>query len=1254
MKFRRRVMLLLFAGWTSPGRADFAVMDSWMNGSGTGGLSTNGNLFPNWRSVYAGSFDIWLTDGSGDASGTGTERITALTVVNFGTAGSGDLTNVQFKIRCSSQAGVLTPMTYAGVYLEDTGSYPAWTWAGSSVDLNGCADLCGTPPCGGYFSIDIYVDITPCPTDQATVNMGFPTHLAYDPVWWGSIYDNQGSVVPWYDMWNNDSPLVINYVLKDGPGYAAPGDTITYTVFYGRTGASPLTNIVITDTMPPYTHYVTGSAAPGADAGWDPDWGPPARLRWTLPGGAVTGGPTSFLTFSLTVDWGNGEVFEPGSGDVAAPENLRLDNRAAVNWIGTTCAAQTRSSLPARTTVRRYLFWMLGDNDILFAGKVGLPDDEMIYSIFVKNMSASKTWWDAQIWDTVPAELDPWSGGYGFDDPCAGWTMTPSGCAAASPGRIVAGATTKLTWKLDMPPDMTLTLRWKARVRQTVTAGATASNHVSILELGRAGIVDGTGFAGTPREFIQDALIILRTTYFAYGAYGYQCTGSQKSTTGEAFHAHFFPLNKMTNFALYKQEHVDDVYANDGGVSPPIAVFAGTCVGGFADGGWPGCKVERAPACYWPVAYDNTFPVGGVYPVHFLYKVVSNAPFAWELLNNSTDNTEDRWGFAPGSSLTFSARIHYAFMQITFPGGVQADEFFAINPSDTTATTEFLFRWNPVSLDWDFMATGELDPGTIWRNDTAYSFNQGTPAYVWDEQAYRLVSSTTNTLVWRELWANGDSVRGLMAPTSETGLLASDTATPGTFYCFPFRQNLDNCDANIAVTNIGAVNCKYQMERYDPVGSMYATAPSGSWTNIETNTVPAGAANVLNPQVYGNGYINTVLPTTFGNPTPHWFVRVIQLTTGANLEVMAGVDLTGAYSSDGILNDVTGKKSGNNFWYPQTQGTFTASKACLGTNINENYSLDVFCPAKGMAPRLQSYQYLPGYDATYTTNGPDECVSFRMLTGFTTDFKRNWRVLVGGTPEDAVVQFISVEITEKYYTMPFVSQGTFYTIIAPPVVFTGQSFWLTVIVTTQGGNTKLDYCGTSSFSSTDPSAKMENAPMDGYNFTWSSAAGGCGSSPFNNGVRVFINVTFNVLGLQTLVANDTTDGSITGLTTIMVVGADVKLTKEPRLTVGASGDTVQFRICWSNYSSASAMTFVITDAIPRGTAFVPEAGTAAFNCGNTLGLAAAVAYSTATSTTPPAAFTEANPVAGTRWLRWTLPMAGVNTTGCICYRVTVN
>ena len=64
----------------------------------------------------------------------------------------------------------------------------------------------------------------------------------------------------------------------------------------------------------------------------------------------------------------------------------------------------------------------------------------------------------------------------------------------------------------------------------------------------------------------------------------------------------------------------------------------------------------------------------------------------------------------------------------------------------------------------------------------------------------------------------------------------------------------------------------------------------------------------------------------------------------------------------------------------------------------------------------------------------------------------------------------------------------------------------------------------------------------------------------------------------------------------------------------------------------------------------------ALDCGNTDGVALQVTYSTLSVAVMPgaASFTSGNPVGGTRWLRWTVPVAGVQTSGCACFRATVN
>jgi len=237
---------------------------------------------------------------------------------------------------------------------------------------------------------------------------------------------------------------------------------------------------------------------------------------------------------------------------------------------------------------------------------------------------------------------------------------------------------------------------------------------------------------------------------------------------------------------------------------------------------------------------------------------------------------------------------------------------------------------------------------------------------------------------------------------------------------------------------------------------------------------------------------------------------------------------------------------------------------------------------------------------------------------------------------------------EKGYTSPFLSSGVHYNIITPPVVYSGQIFWITVIVATGLGGTKTDYSGTTTFTSTDSAALIENTSMDIYNYTWVPAIDG--------GIRMFFRVCFTKLGMQNIIAADIMDGSITGLAVVMVVGVDVKLFKEPRLMVAASGDTVQFRICWSNYSSGSALSFVITDAVPMGTTYVPQVASNHI-CGTTKPIVYDLAYATSQSSMPPGTgwvTTVGTPTANTFWIRWTIRSVDINTTGCVCFRVSVN
>ncbi|MEK7767055.1 MAG: hypothetical protein AAB368_12535, partial [bacterium] len=350
------------------------------------------------------------------------------------------------------------------------------------------------------------------------------------------------------------------------------------------------------------------------------------------------------------------------------------------------------------------------------------------------------------------------------------------------------------------------------------------------------------------------------------------------------------------------------------------------------------------------------------------------------------------------------------------------------------------------------------------------------------------------------------------------------------------------------------------------------------------------AASVFNPGA------NPHLYGTAGDPgvflTRYRLYRII-LRSGGPVQVFSGRNIMARYSGGSMLHASVppGFQSGTQYWLH----TGDAGHAC-GSPSYASTTIDVFCPRDNEQVRMEAATTgIAGntVDTFYITNNIDQCVSFRKITPPAGPKLTNWR-FTSVTGGDVMVQYIACNSAEKFYTAPFLKRNVYYDIYVPPVAYVGQYFWITIVVRDSGGLTKTNYVGTSSFTSTDSAAKLENQPMDTYNYTWTSGASK------DNGVRLFIYVVMTQLGLQTIVASDIADGSITGLATVLIVGADVKLTKEPPLQVSASGDTVQFKICWSNYSTASAASFTISDQVPDGTIYVPDVLSNHF-CGATKG-----------------------------------------------------
>ncbi len=1182
-------------------------------------------FFPNWLKAYAAAFDVTeygITCGAGCGAGsppncfTGAPaacggigiQINGLTIQNFGSAKSGhagtswDIAAVYWR----------TDADVAGVYHTMTAIGPdKWSWAWNGTEAN--------PNFAALPTLRIYADISATPSDGASVRMGIP----YDSTWGvGGFTDTCCCNASWADV-SNPVPKTIQYVFKMADKTsAAPGDVINYTIFYGRPGAGSISNLEIVDTQPPYTHYVGGSAVPAPDTGYDPDPGPPMLLKWTFPGPlAVTGGPTGMIRFQLTVDWGNGEWIEPGSGDTSAPEGSNLWNTADGVFPNLPAATRIHTSNQTRTNVMRYLFWKVADRDLIF-NCTPSTCDEMTYSIFLKNLSSTKTWWNVSIWDTVPVQVNPWVPGYGFDDPCLGWTMTPSGCAAASPGKRVAGGVTILTWDLDMPPGMTLEIRWKAQVAAAATAGGTAINKSSIMAYGRTGIVEGTGHAGAPRNFTHEALVVLRTTYVSYVSYNYT---SCFDAGNNYYQIAFYPLHPSAVWQLYYLSGVCGLNTSITAPAPSVPCNV-----------WPGAGclvgIERRPQLY---GGPGTHTVCAE-PEKDFYKLVSNAPLLWEVNPNIDETNQDSIMYSPGASLSFRSKMHYTWRRQN-SGAVASDhgDYMGLANVQNVATTVHLFRWNATSVSWDYYATQAIDPSSQWMTG-------GTPPAL--EGHWRFLSSDSDLIVFK-----GYAFEGLtdydnfvtMAPATNGMLVAG---AGNSFYAYTGRRG---GWATIVVTNVGpaAANINvYQYQSLEPLNVVGSVPPilgggAGIWTPMDNFPLAAGQAGAANPRSYTTLACDETV-VGFGESFNLYRVDVV---SGGPVQVRTGRGPSSRYGGfvlHGVDNSNIASPAVDNFWHSQHRGD----------TVND---LVAFLPADGMVVRATSED---GYTATYTSTGPDTPVAFCAITELVASCGTNYKVdLITPNGDKIIGMANATYFTERHYAAPFLSAGTHYEIYAPAVVYVGQSFWLTVVVVKLGGNTEVDYCGTSNFTSTDPGAKIEGTAMATYDFTWSSSTK-CSSVPNENGVKVFVNVTMTRLGLQTIIGTDVNDGSITGLTAIMVVGADVRLDKQQKLVVAASQDTVQFRVCWSNYSSASAFTFTINDAIPMGTTYLPEAGTWMLDCGNLDDLGLSVAYSTATSTTipPVGSFVTANPVAGTRWLRWTVPVAGVQVTGCACYRVTVN
>ena len=212
-------------------------------------FNARGVFFPNWAAVPTASFVI-MEGADNVYTGCTSSTLMSLTVLNFGTANQSDITGVYMALVCGSKDNTgLLPMTPVGMWTYGSDVRAAWTWGGTyEFDTDPCQD----PDfgCSCEVSLFLYVDVGPCPTDGATVQLGLPP---------GALVDNCGYSGP-LDLDSGDvkdgKVKELRYIMKTvDREEAIPGDTVEYRIYTANPGTVP-SETVVTDTVPSYMHYV--------------------------------------------------------------------------------------------------------------------------------------------------------------------------------------------------------------------------------------------------------------------------------------------------------------------------------------------------------------------------------------------------------------------------------------------------------------------------------------------------------------------------------------------------------------------------------------------------------------------------------------------------------------------------------------------------------------------------------------------------------------------------------------------------------------------------------------------------------------------------------------------------------------------------------------------------------------------------------------------------------------------------------------
>ena len=222
---------------------------------------------------------------------------------------------------------------------------------------------------------------------------------------------------------------------------------------------------------------------------------------------------------------------------------------------------------------------------------------------------------------------------------------------------------TILTWRFDLPPNGTQSLRWKARVRPTTSAGSMVRNQVSIRAYGKPWIADyGTGDSQLPVVFTHQAMVVLRTTYFSYNSFA----AAAELSRGDAWFLHdiLSPEPQHQFPAMEARIHGGAGVASVGGKSATINTLVAECNGMVKPTGEASASRaagSRKPAIYWPAIWDK---VEIPYEFVFLYKITTNSPFLWMTMSEISD-PQDACTYVPSTSLSYRGFMHYTVCRVS-------------------------------------------------------------------------------------------------------------------------------------------------------------------------------------------------------------------------------------------------------------------------------------------------------------------------------------------------------------------------------------------------------------------------------------------------------------------------------------------------------------------------------------------------------------------------------------------------------------